>query len=95
MKVYGYCPYEDLAAKQPLPGDPQESPPRSQSLVRKENPKTVAARRYRQRVLGEMLQDPDNERHGTLSGYKIGCRCDLCWQAYKVDHEERKKRAGR
>ena len=46
-----------------------------------------AARRKRQteackrRRLAKMKEDPDDELHGTPTGYNYGCRCDRCREA--------------
>ena len=61
-----------------------------------------AARRKRQteackaRRLARMADDPDDELHGTPTGYDYGCRCDRCRAAkhewYEASYRERRKR---
>ena len=36
---------------------------------------------YSQKTIQEILNNPDDERHGTLMGYRAGCRCDRCKKA--------------
>lgn len=43
---------------------------------------------YSQKTIQEILNNPDDERHGTLTGYRVGCRCDRC---KKASIESRKK----
>ena len=37
--------------------------------------------------------DPDDRRHGTVTGYNYGCRCDRCCEAGRAKAKERKERA--
>lgn len=94
MKWYGYCPYEDIAADQPVVGE--ESP--HMKAVKQEG---IAKRRIKMKrkelakvkrdaALKELRANPDDRRHGKMTGYQHGCRCERCWQAYK-DMQARKK----
>lgn len=35
----------------------------------------------RERYLAEMIADPSDRRHGTITGYGYGCRCSRCKDA--------------
>lgn len=37
--------------------------------------------------LEKLKDNPDDPRHGTSSGYHIGCRCDRCKEFYRLDHK--------
>lgn len=54
-----------------------------------------AARIYclkcRRKALERLLSDPGDRRHGTVTGYRYGCRCDRCRAARVAD--QRKYRA--
>lgn len=50
---------------------------------------------YQLKYLREMQENPDDRRHGTLSGYTYGCRCERCSRAmaeYRVAHKEKVRR---
>lgn len=94
MKVYGYCPYEDLSAIQPIAIEgqkPTEPPPKPQVDEKRAKVKAKYERqRDREKKLLALRSDPSDHRHGTLTGYQCGCRCDRCWAAYKNRYESRK-----
>nr|DAL99457.1 MAG TPA: hypothetical protein [Caudoviricetes sp.] len=48
------------------------------------------------RRLARMADDPDDELHGTPTGYNYGCRCDRCREAKaaSVRRYRLRKRAG-
>lgn len=53
--------------------------------------------RRRNRYLEEMEENPEDPRHGTLTGYAYGCRCERCVAAKRqrylaVEKPLRKKR---
>lgn len=91
MKHYGYCPYPDLKAEQPL--DVASIKPEKPKPVRKE-PQSIQTQRQRQKrraLLEELLADPAHPRHGTISAYQAGCRCEKCMSAYHSYRNKRKK----
>ena len=45
---------------------------------------TVA--RSRAQVLAEMSSDPRDRRHGTVYGFRVGCRCDPCKTVNRAYH---------
>ena len=46
----------------------------------------TAERKYRVRLKAflELQTDPDDKRHGTMWGYQVGCRCDRCREARRL-----------
>ena len=48
--------------------------------------KTCAAR-----CLKQMQANPEDPRHGTVTGYSYGCRCEACRQAHS-EHEKARRR---
>lgn len=59
------------------------------SYCRACNSKLASARvaRYKR----QLETNPNDERHGMVTGYKYGCRCQRCRDAYR-DYEKRKRR---
>lgn len=49
-------------------------------------------RRGTEKHLEDMIADPNDRRHGTVTGYKYGCRCERCRAASR---EARNKGAAR
>lgn len=50
----------------------------------------------RKKALQEMSADHGDRRHGTISGYSYGCRCERCRKArhdYYIEHERDMRRA--
>lgn len=45
------------------------------------------AKKTRAKGLGELRADPDDRRHGTVTGSSLGCRCLACNSA-KLDREK-------
>ena len=45
--------------------------------------------RSRQKALLELLCFPDDPRHGSVTGWVYGCRCDRCRAAYR-EYETRR-----
>lgn len=48
---------------------------------------------WRKKKVGELLDNEEDERHGTYYGYTLGCRCDRCRDAlsrYTNDYRRRK-----
>lgn len=43
------------------------------------------------RCLRQMQEDPEDRRHGTVTGYSYGCRCEACRQAHS-EHEKSRRR---
>lgn len=89
MKYYGYCPYAGLKAEQPLAEPICRLEPKS--FTTKSPSRAEEGRARRKELLIALRADPEHERHGTISGYQAGCRCEKCWNAY-LDSKERKKR---
>ena len=47
--------------------------------------------RCRMRKLSELRANPEHPMHGTMTGYRYGCRCEWCRAAqheYHVSHYE-------
>lgn len=87
MKYYGYCPYPDLKAEQPLT---EEDELKATKAERKRLAKNRAYwENSRRKHLNAMLNDPEDKRHGTGTGYNYGCRCDRC-KAAKRELNRRK-----
>lgn len=49
-------------------------------------------RRWQQKTMSKMEGDPNHPMHGTRTGYQVGCRCQRCRAARKVDDRKRKVR---
>lgn len=90
MKHYGYCPYADLKAEQPLAEPTRVFEPKP--FTAKRPSRAEEGRTRRKELLIALRADPEHERHGTISGYQAGCRCDKCWNAYLESKERRKER---
>lgn len=89
MKVYGYCPYADISAIQPIV-EPV-APPRPK-LPRCDHFSPAEERRAKRKELrSDLLADPDHPRHGTPSAYQAGCRCKKCLGVYKEKRKEKKR----
>lgn len=48
--------------------------------------------RYNESVRRRLAADPDDPRHGTLTGYTRGCRCDRCRPMGKVAYRRNQVR---
>lgn len=44
------------------------------------------------RTYAEMQADPNDKHHGTLLGFKVGCKCARCWHAYDDYKKNGRKR---
>lgn len=56
-------------------------------------------RRGAEKHLEDMIADPNDRRHGTVTGYKYGCRCERCRAASREARNkgaamERERRKG-
>lgn len=47
-------------------------------------------KRRREKRLAAMKADPNDERHGTHTGYLYGCRCEKCKEAGRIGRTDRK-----
>lgn len=46
---------------------------------------------YRAKYLAEMQANPDDHRHGTLTGYSYGCKCVRCAEARRINDRSKSK----
>lgn len=54
--------------------------------------KAALVRENRKKHLKAMLENPDDKRHGTRTGYLYGCRCEKCsgtWSDRQKDYYKR------
>lgn len=98
MKVYGYCPYEDLAKEQPLYEQEKTSKKRhviQEGVSEEKLSKKARAAAKRKELRNALLNDPAHPRHGTNTAYQAGCRCSKCSaarRAYYLKYQARQKR---
>ena len=48
----------------------------------------------KERNLAMLLGDPCDERHGTTTGWRYGCRCEACKEAHRIDMAGRRRKDG-
>ena len=48
-------------------------------------------RRSAERQLEKLLRDPEDPRHGTVTGYNYGCRCERCLEGGRAYFRNRKR----
>lgn len=85
MKAYGQVGGRWHGERQRIPEKKQEPAKIKTAEVKRESRGDA----YKKRRLKKMMDNPEDEFHGTYSGYTCGCRCDRCREAAREYRQNR------